>query len=76
MCIGEFNQIYDVPQNLGDGEVQICGSVKKCQNHRVFYIFWDILDKLKGDLSQECVKKGLYFFRAKLEQSLLISPEK
>ena len=28
----------------------------KCQNYRFFDIFWDILNKMKDNLSQECVK--------------------
>ena len=40
-----------------------------------FYIFWDILNKRKGNLGEECVKRGFYPFRAKLEQLPLISLE-
>ena len=29
---------------------------KKIQNYRLFYIFWDILDKRKSNLGQGCVK--------------------
>ena len=29
---------------------------KKCQNYRFLEIFWDILDKMKDNLGQECVK--------------------
>ena len=38
--------------------MQIWGSVKKCQNYRFLDIFWDILDKRKSYLHQECVKRG------------------
>ena len=38
------------------GEVQIWESVGKCQNYRLFDIFWDILNKMKDNLGQECVK--------------------
>ena len=31
---------------------------KKCQNYRFFDIFWDILNKMKDDLGQECVKRA------------------
>ena len=31
-------------------------------------IFWDILDERKGNLGQECVKRGCYLSREKLEQ--------
>ena len=49
--------------------MQIWGSV----GHNVkiigsFYISWDILDKWKGNLGQECVDKRFYLSRAKLEQ--------
>ena len=30
-----------------------------------FDIFWDILDKRKDNLGQECVKRGLLFFQGK-----------
>ena len=36
--------------------------LEKCQNYRFFDIFWDILDKRKGNLGQECVKDGLLSF--------------
>ena len=31
-----------------------------------FYIFWDILNKRKGNLGEECVKTGLLFFQGKI----------
>ena len=46
--------------------MQIWGSVKKCQNYRVFDIFWDSLDKRKGNVGQECVKFGLLTFQGKI----------
>ena len=51
-----YNQIWIFLQYLGGGEVKISGSVKKCQNYRYFVIWWDILDKRKRNLDQECVK--------------------
>ena len=42
------------------------GSVKKCQNYRFFDIFLDILHKMKGNLDQEHVRRGLYPSRAKI----------
>ena len=39
-------------------------------------IFWNILNKIKDNLSQECVKGGFYPSRAKLEQLPLISLRK
>ena len=41
-----------------------------------FDIFWDILNKMKDNLGQECVKGDLYPSRAKLKQLPLISLEK
>ena len=38
-----------------------------------FYILWDILDKMKDNLGQCCVKEGFCPFRAELEQLPLIS---
>ena len=40
-----------------------------------FDIFWDILNKIKNNLGQECVKGGFYRYRAKLKQLSLISLE-
>ena len=34
---------------------------------QVFDIFWDILNKMKDNLSQECVKGGLLSFQGKFE---------
>ena len=48
--------------------MQIWKVLKKCQNYRVFDIFWDILNKRKDNLVQECVKGIFYPSRAKLEQ--------
>ena len=57
--------------------MQIWESVGKMSKLYFFFdIFWDILNKMKHDLCQECVKGGFYPFRAKLEQLLLISLEK
>ena len=38
----------------------------KCQNYRFFNIFWDIFDKWKGNLGQECVKKEALSFQGKI----------
>ena len=46
---------------------------EKCQNYRFFDIFWDILDKRKGNLDQERVRRGLHPSRAELKQLPLIS---
>ena len=50
--------------------------LKKIQNYRGFDIFWNILDKRKDNLGQECIKGGFYHSRAKLKQLPLISLEK
>ena len=42
------------------------GSVGKCQNYRLFDIFWDILDKMKDNLDEECVKRAFYPSREKI----------
>ena len=47
---------------------------EKYQNYRFFDIFWNILNKMKDNLGQECVKGKLA--RAKLKQFPLISLEK
>ena len=39
------------------------------------FIFWDILDEMKDNFGQECVKGGFYLSRAKFEQLPLISVE-
>ena len=41
--------------------MQIKKSVGKCQNYRFLDIFWDILNKMKDNLGQECVKERLSF---------------
>ena len=38
----------------------------KCRNYRFFDIFWDILDKGKGNLGEECVKRRLLIFQGKI----------
>ena len=40
---------------------------EKCQNYRFSDIFWDTSDKIKDNLSQECVKGGLLSFKGKIE---------
>ena len=50
--------------------------LKKCQNYRVFYIFWDILDKMKNNLGQECVKEGPLSFQGKIGTISLDFPGK
>ena len=41
------------------------GSVKTCQNYRFFDIFFDTLHKMKVNLGQERVKKGLLSVQGK-----------
>ena len=45
------------------GEVQIWEVLEKCQNCRFFDIFSVILDKMKDNFGQECVKGGLLSFQ-------------
>ena len=56
--------------------MQILETVWKMSKLKVFDIFWDILNKMKGNLGQECVKGGFYPSRAKLKEFPLISLEK
>ena len=37
--------------------MQIWESVKNCQNYRFLKIFWDILDKMKSNFGQECIRR-------------------
>ena len=48
----------------------------KCQNYRFFDIFWDILNKMKDNLGQECVKEGLLSFNGKIGTISSDFPEK
>ena len=48
------------------------GKVLKCQNYRVFDIFWDILNKTKDNLCQGCVKGWILSLQGKFE---IISPD-
>ena len=56
--------------------MQIWENVKKCQDYRFFDIFWNILNKMKDNLSQEYVKGGFYLPSANLKQLPLISMRK
>ena len=40
---------------------------EKCQNYRFLDIFCDILNKMKDNLGQECVKEDLVSFQGKVE---------
>ena len=42
----------------------------------VFYIFWDILDKMKDNLGPECVKGGILSFQGKSGTIVPDFPEK
>ena len=46
--------------------MQIWGSVAKCQHYRFLDIFWDILDKRKGNLGKEFVKREFPSFLGKI----------
>ena len=55
MHIGGYDQIEGLPQNL-EGERGKFGKVlEKCQIICFFDIFWEILNKMKDNLGQECV---------------------
>ena len=51
---------------LEGGEVQIWESAGKCQNYRFLDILSDILDKMKDNLGQECVKGKLLSLQDKI----------
>ena len=40
--------------------------LEKCENYRLFEIFWDILNEMKDNLGQECVKGGILSFQGKI----------
>ena len=50
--------------------------LEKCQNYRFLKYFWNILNKIKDNLGQKCVKEGLLSFQGKLEKLSLTSLEK
>ena len=47
--------------------MQILESVEKFQNLLLFYIFWDILNKIKNNLCQKCVKERHLSLQSKFE---------
>ena len=62
-------------QKIREGKRCKFGKVlEKSQNF--FDIFWDILNQMKDNLGQECVKRGFYPTMANLDQLSLISLEK
>ena len=77
MHIGGYDKILDPPQNLGGERCKLGKLFEKCQNYIVFfYIFWDILNKMKDNLGQECVKGELLSFQDKTETIALDFPGK
>ena len=48
----------------------------KSQNYMFFDIFWNILNKMKDNLAQECVKGGLLSFQEKTGKIALDLPVK
>ena len=68
---------FEISSKIWEGErCKFWKVLGKCQNYRFFDIFLGILHKMKWNLSQECVKRGFYPIRAKLEQLPLIFLEK
>ena len=50
---------FRIYPKIWQGERSKFGKVlEKCQNYRFLDILWDILDKMKDNLGQECVKRG------------------
>ena len=48
---------FQIYLKIKDGERCKFGKLfEKCQNYRFFDIFWNILNKIKDNLGQECVK--------------------
>ena len=48
---------FRIHRKIWEGERCKFGKVhKKCRNYKFFEILWDILDKMKDNLGQECVK--------------------
>ena len=41
--------------------------LEKCKNYSFFfYIFWDIINEMKDNMGQECVKGVLLYFQSKI----------
>ena len=58
---------FKIHSKIWEGEWCKFGKVlEKCQNYWFFEIFWDILNKMKDNLGQECVKGGLLSFQGKI----------
>ena len=57
---------FKIQPKILEGEGYKLGKVlEKCQNYRVFYKFWDILNETEDNLGHECVKVGLLSFQGK-----------
>ena len=68
MHIGGYNKILDPPQNLGVERCKLEKLFEKVKIIQLFVdIFWDILNKMKDNLGQECVKGELLSFQDKTE---------
>ena len=68
---------FKIFANIWEGERWKFGEVlEKCQNFTYFDIFWGILDKRKGNLGQECAKRGILSLQGKTGTLALISLEK
>ena len=58
---------FKINPKIWEGEWCKFGKVlEQCQNYRFFEIFWDILNKMKNNLGQECLKEGLPSFQGKI----------
>ena len=53
---------------FGDDRSKFGEIFKRCRNYRFFDIFWDILDRRKGNFGQECRKRGPLSFQGKIEK--------
>ena len=53
---------FMIHPKIWEGEWYKYGKVmEKCQNYRFLDIFWDILNKMKNNLGQECLKEASTF---------------
>ena len=58
---------FRIHPKIWEGERCKFGKVLKMSKFKFFYIFWDILSKMKNNLCQECSKWGLLSLHGKFE---------
>ena len=68
---------FRIHPKISERERRIFAKVlKKYQHHRLFGIFWDILNKMKDNFGQECVKGRLLYFQGKIGTISSVIPGK